>query len=95
MKQATVFHEIRELLAEADTNTEPPSRWRQFWNFMSQIAANAFIAILLVALGIGLWMLMESIRYDSVRDNLTLFYTPVAVNLSIVVFHLIFQGISV
>lgn len=96
MKQRSIFFELRELLTEADTRGEPPSAWRKFWNLLSQITANIFVMLVLLALGYGLYMLMEYIHNDIQGENsLKLFYSPIMINLSIIAFHLIFRGMSV
>lgn len=93
MKQKTIFFELRELLNEADTKGDPPSIWNKIWDVMCQVAANLLIVFILIGMGLLLYMLMEHVEPMN-ENRITLFYTPIAVNLSILAFHLIFKGLS-
>lgn len=94
LKHNTIYNELKECLQDIYDSPEKLSPLRRFWIISSQLTAHLIVFCMLAGLAFGMWTLLQIIGDNKTRGAFASLYVSLSVNLTIVIFQLVFGFIS-
>uniref|UniRef100_A0A8D8DI82 Transmembrane channel-like protein 5 n=1 Tax=Culex pipiens TaxID=7175 RepID=A0A8D8DI82_CULPI len=94
LKHANIYQELREYLAAMNRAERASGRWQKLRSTALHATAHLIVLTLIAGVSFGLWMLLKQFGGTKHFDTWSALYVSIATNVTMLVFHYIFQFIS-
>ncbi|KAL9695528.1 hypothetical protein quinque_014813 [Culex quinquefasciatus] len=94
LQHANIYQELREYLAAMNRAERASGRWQKLRSTALHATAHLIVLTLIAGVSFGLWMLLKQFGGTKHFDTWSALYVSIATNVTMLVFHYIFQFIS-